>query len=244
MSPVLGPAVFTVFCTAGLACGTHTVRADAGFAGRWEGTIEVPGAAQELVIDLERDGAGAWSGSAILPGRGIKGAPLQGLRAEGESLRLDLSAAMPYPPATPPELEMHREGEDGLRGEMRFEGLLAAVSLQRTGAAQVDHPPASRPIAAALSGTWTGGYELFGQPRRVSLRLEEQGARMTIVGQRTTEVVFALRQHHGTQLVLSGNDYDIAFEGTADAERGLIDGVFLQGPFELPLRLQRAPGAK
>jgi hypothetical protein len=243
MPPALRVAAFTVLAATWLACGTQGVRANEDFAGRWEGYIGVPGAPQELVIDLERDATGAWIGSAILPGRGVKGAPLQQLRTEDESLGFDLSAAIPFPAGAPPVLRLQRESDDGLRGEMRFEGLVAPVVLRRSGAAQVDRPPLSQPLAAALAGTWTGRYELLGQPREVSLRLDEYTARMTIVGLRTTEIVFALLRQHGTQLTLSGNPYDIAFEGTADAQHGLIDGVFMQGPLELPLRLQRAGGA-
>lgn len=235
------PAAAVALVTAWLAFGAHTVYAETGFAGRWEGRIEVPGAAQALVIDLEHEASGGWIGSAILPGRGVKGAPLQKLQSDGDTLRFDLSAALPFPPATPPQLALRRDGKDGLRGEMRFEGLLAAVVLRRTGEAQLDRPPISQPIGAALAGTWTGRYELFGQPREVSLRLDSKTARMTIVGQRTTEIDFALRRQHGTQLELSGNPYDIVFEGAADTGRGLIDGVFLQGPLELPLPLQRVP---
>ena len=45
--------------------------------GRWEGLLQIPGREQPLVVDLAQAGSGGWTGSIILSGLGIKGAPHQ-----------------------------------------------------------------------------------------------------------------------------------------------------------------------
>jgi len=67
-------------------------------SGRWEGTAEIPGAPLPLVVDLSRAPAGALQGSVILPGRGVKGAPLQAVESDDAGLSFGLATAF-NPPA-------------------------------------------------------------------------------------------------------------------------------------------------
>jgi hypothetical protein len=222
------------------ACACAGLQAAEPLEGRWEGRIEVPGAPQPLVIDLAPL-EGGWLGSAILPGRGVKGAALGDLRVTADGVDATLGAALPGPVDPPPALGLRLDAGGALRGELQLSGLAAPVVLQRSGAAQVDRAPASTPVVAALAGEWRGGYEFLGYPRSVSLRLEGTRAQMRIVGRRTTDIDFTRVRQRGSFLSLSGNPYDIGFEGLWDADKGLIDGSFLQGPIELPLCLERAP---
>jgi hypothetical protein len=45
-------------------------------AGRWEGVVQIPGQELKLVVDLSDQGGKDWVGSIIVPGFGVKGAPL------------------------------------------------------------------------------------------------------------------------------------------------------------------------
>lgn len=234
--PVAACAAFCVLLSA--ACAF----ADADYAGRWEGEIAVPGAPQPLVLDLAREPSGDWVGSVVLPGRRVKGAPLADIAVGDSGIRVGIGAAMPYPVDSEPVISARRDAAGHLRGEMQFAGLTAPVDLRRSGPPQVDRPPGSSPVDRALEGSWSGRYELFGSPREVSLVLDGKSATMTIVGRRTTEVKFAVVRQRGAALALSGNSYDIAFEGRWDAADARIDGTFLQGPIELPLVLRRGQG--
>jgi hypothetical protein len=207
-------------------------------AGRWEGLIAIPGAPQWLIVDLDRDERGGWIGSAILPGRGVAGAPLAAIVVDGDTLKFDLTAALPYPAEQAPLVSARFDATGSLHGELTLNGLAAPLNMRRSGDAQVTRPPRSQPVDTALHGTWHGTYELFGQARQVSLRLGDKGAAMTITRPgRTTEIAFSLVRSNGRLLGLSGNEYDISYEGEAGA--GVIAGTFLQGPLELPLEFRR-----
>ncbi|HEX3124450.1 MAG TPA: hypothetical protein VHQ21_14235, partial [Rhodanobacteraceae bacterium] len=45
-------------------------------AGRWEGMARIPDFPLHVVVDLDRDSAGAWIGSIIIPELSVGGAPL------------------------------------------------------------------------------------------------------------------------------------------------------------------------
>jgi len=223
-----------------LAVGALPLQAAPPAEGRWEGVAEIPLSPQVIVVDLEPDKEGTWHGSVVLPGRGVKGAPLRELVVDDARIAFSLTSAMPFPADPPPVVSMHLQ-EDGLmHGQLDFAGLSAPMALHRTGAAQVDVPPLSTPVEAALAGSWSGSFELFGYPRQVSLDLAGTGATMVIVGQRTTRVEFELVQQNGRFLALSGNGYDISFEGDWQNTEGLIDGTFMMGSIALPLQFRRA----
>ena len=50
-------------------------RAEDAMSGRWEGTARIPDDELTVVVDLAQEN-GAWVGSIIIPGLGVKGAPL------------------------------------------------------------------------------------------------------------------------------------------------------------------------
>lgn len=43
--------------------------------GRWEGSMQIPGSAYDLIVDLDQPNGKDWIGSIIIPGLGVKGAP-------------------------------------------------------------------------------------------------------------------------------------------------------------------------
>ena len=45
-------------------------------AGRWEGSIQIPGREFDLIVDLDRTDGKNWTGSIIIPGLDVKGAAL------------------------------------------------------------------------------------------------------------------------------------------------------------------------
>jgi hypothetical protein len=217
-----------------------------GLAGRWEGTIDIPGAPQAIVIDVAPVAAG-WAGSFTLPGRGVKGAPLRDLQADDRHLAASVAAAFGQPMEPAPRLALARRPDGALAGTWQMNGLVAPAVLHRTGDAQVDMPPAGTAVSPALAGTWTGRYELGGVPREVTLKVGNgpQGVatgELRIVGKRTTTLP--------VDRVVQGREY-VSFESTAMGFRiegrwqtpdGSIQGQVAQGPFEAPLVLRRAPG--
>ena len=172
--------------------------------GRWEGHAVMAGSTLPLVLDLERVADGRWTGSVTLPGRGVKGAPLADLQVDARGARFSLGAAFLSPSEPPPAATLRWRGRERASGTLTVNGVAAPLTLQRSGAAQVDRPLRSTPIDDALVGTWVGRYELGGHPRDVTLTLRRDaeglgnGQRSTRQGVAETLTDDALhRDEHG-----------------------------------------------
>ena len=64
-------------------------RADENAAGRWEGTVQIPGRPLEVIVDLAaKSDEGGSQGSITIPGLGIKGAPLSDIAIKRRQRRL------------------------------------------------------------------------------------------------------------------------------------------------------------
>lgn len=229
--------------------GAASAAGPAGLAGRWEGEARVPGAPLPLVLDLAPDASGAWRGSVILPGLGVKGAPLAGVVAADGALQADLGSAFNGPPSElPTQLALRLLPDGRLEGQLRQGGHAADVRLSRSGAAQVDAPPASTPLPPALAGVWRGRYELGGYPREVTLTLAVPVANalpgapageLLIVGRRRTQLSVDRVVAGARFVTLEASAAGIRLEGQWDTSAGRFEGQFIQGPFEAPLSLQR-----
>jgi len=215
-------------------------------AGRWEGVAAVPGAPLTIVVDLAPDGAG-WAGAVTLPGRVAKGVAVDGLRVDADGVAFGLAAAMRFSPDPQPRITLRWRTDGALEGELMQAGHVAPLLLRRTGDAQLDRAPAATPLAPAMAGVWRGRFELGGYPRDLTLTLERDAAtgagrgEMLIVGRRTTKLPvdhivqsagFITLTHLASELRIEGRWRD-----------GVIDGAFVQGPFESPLTLRRDGGA-
>lgn len=228
----------------GLLAGAAHAAPDA--AGRWSGEARIPGAALPLVVDLAPEGAaGAWIGSVILPGRGVKGAALDALAVDAGGVRFTLGAAFRLPADAPPAVSLAWQADGTLAGELRMAGQSAPLALTRSGPPQVDRAPAGTAVNDALQGTWTGRYELGGYPRDVTLTLANGGAQglasgeLTIVGKRTSKLPVD-RVVQGSEFVtLDSTSTGVRIEGRWRTADGAIQGFFLQGPFEAALVLRR-----
>lgn len=218
----------------------------ADLAGRWEGELRIPGAPLPIVIDIATSKAGVWVGSVTLPGRGVKGVPLEALQVVANGVGAGLDPAFGGATSTPVRLDLRLQADGSLAGDFRQGGHQAAAALRRSGPPQVDPPRLTTAIDPSLAGTWTGRYELGGSPRDVTLTLV-QGASgvasgsLKIVGRRTTELALDRVVQTPRFLELDASAAGIRIEGRWQVGVGSIDGSFSQGPFEAPLSLQRTP---
>jgi len=249
--PALAPwrrgAALFVLLAAGLACAGAPAATDP--AGRWEGVADIPGQPLRLVLDLDHDAQGRWAGSAILPGRGVKGAAVDGLAVDGCDVRLGLAAAFPGGDTLQPRLVLACQADGAFAGTFTLGGRSAAVSLHRSGPAQVDRPPAASAITPALAGTWTGRYDLGGYPRAVTLTLGNGpggagGGQLVIVGKRTTTLQVDQVVQGREFVTVRASSAGLSIEGRFAVQEGVIDGTVSQGPFEAALVLHRQPGEK
>jgi hypothetical protein len=231
------------------AADAPSAAGSAAAAGRWEGSLDIPGAPQPVVVDLAPDAQGSWQGSIVLPGYGIRCAPLDALAVGEHSVAFAFGTAFPIPDDPAPRMTLAPQADGTLAGTLEMGGNSTAVRLHRTGAAQVDVPAVTKVISAALAGVWHGRYELGGYPREVTLTLANRpaqaaGGQLVVVGKRTTtlEVDRIMQGQHFVALHSSAADFGI--EGRFDAETGTIAGSMSQGPFEAPIVLHRDAVAK
>ena len=220
--------------------------AHAGPEGRWQGTARIPGRDLRLVVDLSPDAAGVWAGSVILPGLGIKGAPLSNVVVTPTDVSFDTGSALASPPHAGAAFSAHMIDDTTMAGEMRQGGNVAVFSLAKVGPAQVEAPPRSTGVESGVEGRWTGEFELNGYPRHVTLTLENHGARgatagLVVVGRQTTNVPVDLVMQEGENLRIESSR-GMTFEGRFIAARDEISGAFAIGALELPLVLHRRSG--
>jgi hypothetical protein len=223
----------------GLALGTQPLE------GRWEGRIWIPGRETPIVLDLAVSPANSWIGSIILPGLGIKGAPLDNIVASSDDIAFDLGNVLSASSDAPARLRARIDANGVMSGELEQAGNVAKVSLERIGPAQVEVAPRSTTVGRALEDRWIGEFELGGYPRRVTLVLENHlngaaTASFTIVGKQTTNVPVALVTEEGSFLRLESPATHINFEGRFVEQSDELQGMVEVGPLELPVVLRRA----
>jgi hypothetical protein len=208
-------------------------------AGRWEGEIQIPARELKLIIDLAADGRGGWTGSAIVPGFGIKGAPLTDIVVKDSAVSFTLKGALGEPKITGLLAD-----NGAFTGEFEQAGNKARFTLQKTGPPQVDSPRRSTSVRHEMEGEWTGVMDLFGYPIHVALTLANQGgsamAKFHIVGKRENTVKLDLVIEENDNLALESPETGIVYEGRFRPAASEINGVYRQGPYEGPLILRRA----
>src|ERR1700682_2564258 len=104
--------IILLLCFPPLACAAINT-----LEGRWEGPIQIPGRELQLVVDLAHDSAGAWMGSIIIQGLGIKGAPLSNIVVTESDVAFDIGNMLGSPPYGPARFNAHLTAADGMAGE-------------------------------------------------------------------------------------------------------------------------------
>jgi hypothetical protein len=231
----------SIFFASALAC---TAAQDA--AGRWEGSIQIPGREFDLIVDLTQAGGKDWVGSIIIPGLDVKGAPLADLSVNASEISFAIKGALASERTGPATVQGHFTDKGELCGNFLQAGNSAPFMLRKTGPAQVVLPRKSTAISKDLEGVWKGDYEMEGYPRHVTLTLSNRdsgagAAQLVVVGKRTTDAPVDLVTDADGFLTVESHQIGITYEGRLEKEAGEIKGTFTLGPFELPLALRRTP---
>src|SRR6478672_7536197 len=78
-----------------LLASAFIARADENAAGRWEGTVQIPGRPLEVIVDLAaKSDEGGWQGSITIPGLEIKGAPLSDIALNGDKIAFSIKSVL------------------------------------------------------------------------------------------------------------------------------------------------------
>jgi len=213
-------------------------------AGRWEGSAQIPGGELKLILDLLQESGKGWIGSVIVPGFGVKGAPLEDLHGKSSDLAFAIKGALGSERAGKAEIRAHPTADGHLAGEFRQGGNIAPFVLEKTGPPQVELPPRNTAVSQELEGEWKGEYDLMGYTRHVTMKFANHGAdgavlEFVIVGKKTNNVPVTLLTQEGDFLSIKSDEFGITYEGRFRKEANEINGTFAQGPFELPLVMRR-----
>jgi len=216
-------------------------------AGRWQGVVQIPGLPLHATIDLDQDRSGAWTGSIVVPELAIKNVALTDITPHDDTLTFAIKGVLAGQGEPPATFAVRLDGSDAMSGTFTQAGNHAPFALRRTGAAQVDLPPRSTPVAKEMEGTWVGDHELMGYTRHVTMTFANHGTDpatvdWVVVGRKVNKLPVDLVQRDGDFVRIESHAFGINFEGRLHG--GELDGTYEQGPMEAPLVLKRAQGEK
>src|SRR6185436_14088707 len=121
-------------------------------SGRWEGSAQIPGGELKLIVDLADEAGKGWIGSIIVPGCGVKGAPLVDLQVRSSDMAFAIKGALGNERAGQAEIKAHLTADGHLSGDFKQGGNNAPFVLEKTGPAQVELPPKNTAIGKELEG--------------------------------------------------------------------------------------------
>lgn len=219
-----------------IIAATSPCRAEDAMSGRWEGTARVPGDELPVIVDLAQEN-GAWAGSIIIPGLGLKGAPLTSIEVQPVDVKFAVKGAIGI------ALNLHLVSTGKLAGNFEQAGNHAPATLQKTGPPQVEYPPHNTPVAKELEGEWKGDYEMLGNMRHVSIKFANHPdgatADFVIVGRKHNVLPVDLLTQEGDLVTVESHEMGFTFEGRL--RDGKLTGAIRQGgAIETPLVLVRA----
>jgi hypothetical protein len=210
-------------------------RAEDVISGRWEGTARIPDDELTVVVDLAQDN-GAWAGSIIIPGLGVKGAPLTDIKVQSPDVNFAVKGVLGI------QLKLRLDANNKLAGDFEQAGNRAPATLQRTGPSQVEYPPRNTPVAKELEGEWKGDYEMLGYTRHVSIKFTNHPdgatADFVIVGRKHNVLPVNLVTQEGDLVTVDSHGMGFSFEGRL--KNGKLTGAVRQAAMETPLVLERA----
>jgi hypothetical protein len=210
-------------------------RAEDAISGRWEGTARVPDDELTVVVDLAQEN-GAWVGSIIIPGLGLKGVPLTDVKVQPPEVNFAVKGPLGI------QLKLRLDAEKKMAGNLEQAGNRAPTTLQKIGPPQVEYPARSTPVAKELEGEWKGDYEMLGYTRHVSINVANHPdgatADFVVIGRKHNVLPVDLVTQEGDLVTVDSHEMGFSFEGRL--RNGKLTGVIRQAAIETPLVLERA----
>ncbi len=227
-----------------LCAGVLLLNAAESPAGRWEGIIHVPEQKTQVVLDLDQSADGHWIGSVTLPASGIQGAALMNLTVSGDQFSCTVKDTLG---GAKFKGRVSADGTAG--GTFEMGGNSAAVTLRKTGSAQVELPPHSTPIRHELEGDWEGDITVLDHPVHAKLSLAnhdngEATAKLVIKGHQENVVQVERVTQESDLLTLEVPSQHATYDGRINADGTEIDGVFEQQSVDFPIVFHRAGQSK
>lgn len=212
-------------------------QAPASPSGHWEGSIEIPGQALKIEIDLARKAA-VWEGTISIPVQGLKAFPLSAIAVQSDRVSFTMKG-VPGDPAFTGKVSSDAKS---IAGDFSQGGGTVPFTLARTGDANIEAPPKSTPITKDIEGSWEGGLDVNGKVLRLVLKLSngpDKGGRGTLISvdQGGGEIPLTAVTQTGSHVKVVIRSIAASYEG--NLENGQLTGTWTQGPGNLPLVFKR-----
>ena len=214
-------------------------------SGHWEGGIDTPEGSIGVVVDLAKNQDGKLGGTIGVPPQNLKGFPLVIESAEGRAITFRFKGA----PGNRIFQGVMADDGASMSGDFVQSGFTMHFALSRKGAAQIDPPIKSAPIAKELEGPWSAtleGANQNGTKRQVILMLSNEpdgSSTGTVVNAGDgLEVPIASIKQDASTITLDLKAVGGSYSGRVNAEGTEIVGTFIQGTAVLPLTFRRSSG--
>ena len=197
--------------------------------------MRIPDDELTLVVDFAQDN-GAWVGSIIIPGLGLKATPLTDIKVQSPDVNFTVKGALGI------HMNLRLDANNKMAGNFEQAGNRASVTLTKMGPPQVEHPRRNTPVAKELEGEWKGDYEMLGYTRHVSIKFanHQDGATadFVIVGRRHNVLPVDLVTQEGDLVTVDSREMGFSFEGRL--RDGKLTGAIRQAAMETALVFVRA----
>ena len=217
--------------------GIAAAQSTTGPAGHWEGSIEVPGQALAIVVDLAPKEGQPWVGAISIPAQNLKGFPLSDITVAGNAVGFGMKGV----PGDPRFKGTLSADGKAIAGELSQGGASLPFSLAWKGEAKIEEPPKSTEITKDLEGSWEGPLEVNGIVLHLVLKLANQpgGATGVLVSvdQGGAEIPVTSITQTGSQLKFTISTINAGYTG--DLKDGQLTGTWSQGPGSWPLAFKR-----
>jgi hypothetical protein len=226
-----------------LICGVFlsAAFAQSGPAGHWEGTVQLPDRDLQIVVDLAKDGKGAWIGTFAQTSQGVKNVPLADIRIDDKSAKFRISAGG----ANAPEFDCALESPTAMRCTLTTPGGSVTSSMKRTGDAKVELPKSSPAVGPELEGNWEGSVETPNGALRLAVHLKNQPDKtvkgtMDSLDQNAMDLPLNDIVQKGSAVEFQLSLVNGAYKGTLNKDATLLEGEWSQGGASLPLTLKKS----
>ena len=215
-------------------------------SGHWEGSIQTPEMSIGIEVDLAPSTGQQLAGTISVPVQNLAGFPLVIEPVQGRSISFRFKGA----PGSRQFQGSVSEDGNTMAGEFIQGGFAVPFSLKRTGAARIEAPIKSAPIAKELEGPWSAtleGTHPNGIQRRIILTLSNQPdgtSTGTLVNPGDgLEIPIASITQDASTVTLDLRAVRGSYSGKVNADGTEIVGTLIQGTAVLPLTFRRTPGA-
>jgi hypothetical protein len=206
--------------------------------GHWAGSIQVPGQALAIEVDLAQKAADSWQGTITIPAQNVKSLPLSAIVVRDDTV----SFVMKGVPGDPTFNGKVTNAPRTLSGQFTQAGTTLPFALTWKGPAKFEAPPKGTRISGEFEGTWQGTLDANGTMLRLLLKLSngDDAATGILVSldQGSVEIPITRVLQEGARLELLVSTIGASYLG--ELKEGQIAGTWTQGQAALPLILKRA----